>query len=307
MLLVSCTTINVIPPTKPTETKIQNTEDNKLLEKAMQLSMEVKEFEKTLGIEPSEALSKSSLEKPATSLFLLFLQNKGSLAYDTMKRIILQFTKSAEEISISYVWVPEQYSFFKRQTNEFSDNSVISIAFAKDILTAKIETFFHEDFHANIFAENEEALATPVGFIGALKFLEAKEDKTNADVVRKEISKFRKMSRELNELIKNEKLKNIPREDFASVLLDLIKIYPTYFSQYGWAANLESTEAKVGHDLRYWLYFDLVCSIHDKIGDTKLFVAEIKKVPSEESKLEQFLTELEQKYSIRNSPHPLLP
>lgn len=57
--------------------------DEMRLQETIALSQEVKEFEKTLGIQPSACLSKSTMEQPGYYVYRLWIQKRGILALDT--------------------------------------------------------------------------------------------------------------------------------------------------------------------------------------------------------------------------------
>lgn len=284
-----------------------NETEKELLQDTALLAEEVREFGKTMGIQPTGALSKVSSEATPHSMISIWIQKKGTLALYRPIDITLQLTFSdeKEKIPVSGIsfWDDGQYSFFYRTTNQFArEESVITAAFARRPKWRKIETIFHEALHGNLSLvwENEESLVTPLAYFAAEKFLEEKGHHIALKDLRRETEETRKLSRELNDLAK-EALKIFsaaaePLEEARKKVQRLILSYLTYALFCGCQSQLDILEARLSHDLAYYKYFDRIASLYEKMGDLTMLVEDLKKAPSDTETLEKFLGELELRY-----------
>lgn len=293
----------------------QEKTDDELLRETEALSKEVKEFGKILGIEPSEALSKSSKEQKAILYFGIGIQKKGSVSLKTFSRSRIFFeTEKMPPFQYS-LWNP-LYSVYIRTTAQFSGgDSVITPSFAKEPLPRKVMTIFHEDLHDNIWSEEAmsanmpEILVTPLGFLAALKFFENKNDAPNIQEATKQIENFRKMSQELNLLEKD--LEALSKENPFNLLClamyekEILKSYPTYEQRLlraiGNREECASEEAAISEDLMYLKYFEKIVVLYEKSKDLKMLIEDMKNAPGTQDVLEKYLDELDKKYSVRNS------
>lgn len=94
---------------------------------------EVKAFGKTLGIEPTDALSRTTQERQALSMLWLWMQRVGTLALHVPVdiRMAIGFASAKEELELEQVYKVEGYSVYYRQGNEFADSrSVATVGFA---------------------------------------------------------------------------------------------------------------------------------------------------------------------------------
>ena len=176
----------------------------KALRETLVLIEEVKAFGRTLGVEPSEALSQSSREKPARSMLWLWLQRLGTIALRTSLdvRLEIQFSATKEELPLEYLYLSGSYSAYFRQGNQFGDpRSVATIDFARDSMLIKVKTVLHEDMHDDrnfdLPWEDEESIITPLGALAALEFFKQKNDQANTKRALEGIEEERTLSREL--------------------------------------------------------------------------------------------------------------
>src|SRR3990167_3712501 len=103
--------------------------DEELLKETVLLSQTVKEFEKTLGIEPSEALSQSTLEKPASSLTWIWIQETGATALTKpfWAVVYIKFSVPKERVPIDWINIGSgaSLSYYFRQENIFSHPAAV--------------------------------------------------------------------------------------------------------------------------------------------------------------------------------------
>lgn len=297
--------------------------DDELLAETVELSKQVKEFGKTIGIEPSLALTKSSKEQKTFSLLWINIQKKGSVAFETLSRLALGLDMEANKIQIAKYWLgSKHYSTYIRQTNEFAgDTASVTLDFAKADMVRKIMVILHEDLHKNIHANTEssyniiETLVNPLGFLSALKYFEQVNDQKNVAETLHQIDYYRKISLELNLLEKDIKIiatkvdpQIVCAELWSKGFFDQYPIFrdrlsPRIKSHGGCVAE----EAFITNEMLYWKYFNKVIALYEKSGNLKTMISDMKKAPDKQNDLENFLDELDQKYSPHNSPNPLLP
>ncbi|MDP9130215.1 MAG: hypothetical protein M3N35_07490, partial [Candidatus Binatota bacterium] len=160
--------------------------DTPSLRQTAGLIEEVKAFGKTLGIEPTEALRRTSQGGPSLSMLWLWMQREGTLALrgpvDIRMAIGLNVEKEAPKVE--QVYRVDGYSVYHRQGSEFADpRSVVTAGFAEEALVRRAKVILHEDLHGDInFAlpwEIEEAIVTPLGSLAVIEYLRHKGDETN--------------------------------------------------------------------------------------------------------------------------------
>ncbi|MGH7835476.1 MAG: hypothetical protein ACREQK_17670, partial [Candidatus Binatia bacterium] len=187
---------------------MQSESDRKLLEETLAVVREVKEFGKTLGIEPTKALGHSTLEKPGHSMLWLWLQKRGTLALRGPMdlRLWLRFGATKEQIPLEYLYNISDYSVYFRQGNQFGDSrSAATLDFASDSLPNKVKVVLHEDLHdARNFDlpwEIEESIVTPLSMLAALEFFEHKKDQSGKQALLARMEEERALSKELNRIV----------------------------------------------------------------------------------------------------------
>src|SRR3989338_6570676 len=294
--------------------RAQNADDDeKLLRETSELSQKVKEFGKTLGIEPSDALTKTTLEAPRQAWISVMAQKRGTIALQESIDIEfrLYFSESPRKIIQDWYLYNKNYSVYTRLGEQLADKaSTITPDFARETLTRKVDVILHEDLHMNtkhlLGTINEEAIVTPLATLAALNYFENTGDHANYTRTKTLIQRYRAISRELNDFVKNvlDIFLHAPKENWYEKISEIAPDYPNYITEFrniGDSLDPESPEedrleAKISHDYLYYKYFDRVVSLYEKCGDLKWLIADLKKSPTDASALETYLSELEIRY-----------
>ena len=274
---------------------------------------EVKAFGKTIGIEPTPALSRTSEEGPALSMLWLWLQRAGTLALRAPLdiRLAIGFRTEKERLRIEQVYRVDGYSVYYRQGNEFADSrSVATIGFAAEPVVRRVMVVLHEDLHgdANFSLpwEMEEAIVTPLGSLAALAYFRQKDDEPSWKNALAAVAEERKLSRELNALTAEAELifAMLPVDDAKQQILAEMSRYPTYRRQFERQIQGQHPptvlEAKLSHDLAYYRFFDRIAELSELAPDLKTLIDDLKKLPSDATPelTEKFLQRLNSRYSI---------
>lgn len=283
-----------------------------ILREAVALSREVKEFGKTIGIEPSDILTKSTLESKPQSWIALYMQKRGTLAVDGWfdANIMLISSILLKNMRLEKLYYDGNFSVYLRRGEELSDNhSVITPDFARESTSRKVEVIFHEDLHVLLnLGNNEEAMVTPLAYLAAQEFFLARGDLQNYENNLSNIQYLRRVSKELLSFV-NEVFnifETVSAENQHDKIMEILESYPVYknkFKQY--EADLQDTkqilEAKISHDLIYYKCFDriIALSLAGRAPDLKTLIEDFKKAPAENPAFETYLAELEKKYKSR--------
>ena len=274
---------------------------------------EVKAFGKTIGIEPTPALSRTTEEGPALSMLWLWLQRAGTLALRAPVdiRLAIGFRTEKERLRIEQVYRVDGYSVYYRQGNEFADSrSVATIGFAAEPVIRRVMVVLHEDLHgdANFSLpwEMEEAIVTPLGSLAALAYFRQKDDEPSWKNALAAVAEERKLSRELNALTAEAELifATLPVDDAKQQILAEMSRYPTYRRQFERQIQGQHPptvlEAKLSHDLAYYRFFDRIAELSELAPDLKTLIDDLKKLPSDATPelTEKFLQRLNSRYSI---------
>jgi hypothetical protein len=274
---------------------------------------EVKAFGKTIGIEPTPALSRTTEEGPALSMLWLWLQRAGTLALRAPLdiRLAIGFRTEKERLRIEQVYRVDGYSVYYRQGNEFADSrSVATIGFAAEPVIRRVMVVLHEDLHgdANFSLpwEMEEAIVTPLGSLAALAYFRQKDDEPTWKNALAAVAEERKLSRELNALTAEAELifATLPVDDAKQQILAEMSRYPTYRRQFERQIQGQHPptvlEAKLSHDLAYYRFFDRIAELSELAPDLKTLIDDLKKLPSDATPelTEKFLQRLNSRYTI---------
>ena len=274
---------------------------------------EVKAFGKTIGIEPTPALSRTTEEGPALSMLWLWLQRAGTLALRAPLdiRLAIGFRTEKERLRIEQVYRVDGYSVYYRQGNEFADSrSVATIGFTAEPVVRRVMVVLHEDLHgdANFSLpwEMEEAIVTPLGSLAALAYFRQKDDEPTWKNALAAVAEERKLSRELNALTAEAELifATLPVDDAKQQILAEMSRYPTYRRQFERQIQGQHPptvlEAKLSHDLAYYRFFDRIAELSELAPDLKTLIDDLKKLPSDATPelTEKFLQRLNSRYSI---------
>ena len=281
------------------------------LEENARLVDEVKAFGKTLGIEPTEALSRTTQERPTLSMLWLWMQRVGTLALSVPVdiRMAIGFSTAKEDLKLEQVYRVDGYSVYYRQGNEFADSrSVATAGFAGEGTIRRVKVILHEDLHGDKnFAlpwEVEESIVTPLGSLAAVEFFRRKGDQQSLKQSLTALEEERQLARELNALVAEaEKLfRTAPIEEAKTEILNLIPSYPVYHRQFQRqiAGQHPPTvlEAKLSHDLAYYRYFDQIAALSEKV-DLGTLIDDFKKLPHDTSQagMQAYLQQLKTHYS----------
>jgi len=288
------------------------TEDTVQLTNTATLIEEVKSFGKSLGIEPTPALSRTMQDSQPLSMLWLWMQRAGTVALDVPIdiRLAIGFSTEKERLKIEQVYRVEGYSVYYRQGNEFSDSrSVATVGFAAEPLLRQVMVVLHEDLHGDAnFAlpwEIEEGIVTPLGYLAAVAFFQQKNESVwnNAVVALKE---ERQISRELNALVVDALpiLKTLPPDAAKEKILQQLPGYPNYQRQFERQIRGQHPptvlEAKLSHDLVYYRYFDRIAALAEQAPNLKTLIADLKRLPAAATPkiTEEFLHDLGSRYTI---------
>jgi len=301
LLMLSSCALN--PPPFP--------EGDQSLSETASLVREVKAFGKTLGIETTEALSRTAQQGPALSMLWLWLQRDGTLALHAPIDVWLAvgFNTSNGRVPLEQVYRVDGYSVYYRQGNEFADErSVATVGFAAEGMVRRVMVVLHEDLHGDAnFAlpwNIEESLVTPLGSLAAVEFFRFKNDRENLKSAVAALELQRQYSRELNALAAQAEgiFRLEAPAEAKEKILQLIPNYPTYnrYFQRQITGQHPPTvlEAKLSHDLVYYRYFDKIARLSERAPDLKTLISDLKKVPHEalQDDVESYLRELDSRY-----------
>jgi hypothetical protein len=277
------------------------------------LVQEVKAFQKTLGIEPTDALRRTIHERPALSMLWLWMQRAGTLAVRAPVdiRMAIGFSSLREQLKLEQVYRVEGYSIYYRHGNEFADSrSVATFGFAAEGSARQVKVILHEDLHGdNNFDlpwEIEEAVVTPISSLAAVEFFKSKGDRENLQQAQESLNRERSVARELNALVSECRgifqTENV--EDAKKAILEVMPAYPLYRRQFQrqTVGQHPSTvlEAKLSHDLAYYGYFDRIVSLAEKAGDLRTLINDLKRLPTDtgHDRFEAYLDQLSTQYSL---------
>ncbi|MGH7824108.1 MAG: hypothetical protein ACREQ7_02850 [Candidatus Binatia bacterium] len=277
----------------------------------MALVREVKAFGNTLGIEPTEALRRTSFDAPALSMMWLWLQRAGTLAIRAPIdiRMAIGFSMEREQLRLEQVYRVDGYSVYYRQGNEFADpRSIATFSFADEGIVRRVKIVLHEDLHGDknfdLPWEIEEAIVTPLGSLGAVEFFRHRGDEDNMRRALMSLDEERQFARELNDLVREAErifVTNTPAEANKKIMA-LIPSFPNYHRQFRRQISGQhpaaALEAKLSHDLAYYRFHDRVVSLLERSGDLGRLIEDLKRLPRDTTAdgLEEYLRELGARY-----------
>jgi hypothetical protein len=283
------------------------------LREISQLIQDVKAFGNTVGIEPTQALARTSQDGPALSMLWLWMQRVGTVAIRKPVDIYMAmgFATASEQLKIEQIYRVNGYSVYYRQGNEFADSrSLATVGFSEEPLVRRVKVILHEDLHGdNNFAlpwEIEEGVVTPLGSLAALEYFRFKNDEKNLLSARASVEQERQLSRELNELAgRAEQIFGQDSGDGGKEkVLDLLPSYPTYGRQFERQIDGQNRatvlEAKLSHDLAYYRFFDRICALAEKVT-LKELIDDLRRMPKDNSpeNASAYLDSVAAKYASR--------
>lgn len=282
------------------------------LRETAELIQEVKTFGRTLGIEPTDALSRTTGEGRALSMLWLWLQRAGTLASNRAVdiRMAVGLSSIKEQTKIEQVYRVEGYSVYYRQGNEFADpRSSVTPSFAAQGIVRRVNVTLHEDLHGDanfdLPWDIEEAVVTPLGSLAAVEYFKHQGDAENLKRAQMALNEGRQISQELRKLAKEAEaiFQDTPVEDAKQKILALLPSYPAYQSMFQRqiVGQHPATvlEAKLSHDLAYFRYFDAIAALAEKHVALKTLIEELKTLPRDATLelTDRFLGALEVQYS----------
>ena len=285
------------------------------LEQTAGLIEEVKAFGKTLGIEPTAALSRTAREGPTLSMLWLWMQREGTLALDAPIdiRTAIGYSAETQRVKVEQIYRVDGYSVYYRQGNEFADSrSVATIGFAEEPIVRRVKVVLHEDLHGDgNFAlpwEIEEALVTPLASLAAVEYFRWKGDERNVRNALMSVFEERQAAKELNALVARAQImfRQESIDAAKQEVLALLDEYPVYQKQFERQVRDQHAptvlEAKLSHDLAYYRYFDAIVTLGELAPSLKVLIADLKSIPAEATHaiVEDRLRSLRIRYSAEN-------
>jgi len=282
------------------------------LRETADLIQAVKAFGRTLGIEPTDALSRATGEGRALSMLWLWLQRAGTLARNRAVdiRMAVGLSSIKERTKIEQIYRVEGYSVYYRQGNEFSDpRSAVTPSFAAEGIVRRVNVILHEDLHGDVNFDLpwdiEEAVVTPLGALAAAEYFRRKSDVENLMRAQSALDEGKQISRELLKLVNEAEaiFQNLTAEAAKEKVLALLSSYPAYHRMFQRqiVGQHPATvlEAKLSHDLAYFRYFEAIAILAEKPLALDFLIAELKKLPRDATPetTDRFLGALETKYS----------
>jgi hypothetical protein len=280
------------------------------LNETAELILAVKNFGRTLGIEPTEALSRTFREGPALSMLWLWMQREGTLAVNGPIdiRTAIGYSGEKERVKIEQVYRVDGYSVYYRQGSEFADpRSIATAAFVGEALARRVKVILHEDLHGDAnFAlpwEIEEAIVTPLGSLAAIEWFRWKSDEKNLQSALAALIDERQTARDLKLVIAHAEQVfarepvDVAKEQILAALAQYSAYQKRFARQISGQHAATALEAKLSHDLAYYRYFDAIVALAE-LTDLKTLIADLKSMPKNASRAEidDFLRELNTRY-----------
>jgi hypothetical protein len=290
---------------------VQRVDDSDPLRQTASLIDEVKAFGKSLGIEPTEALRRTSQGGPTLSMLWLWMQRAGTIALRAPVdiRMAIGFNGNKEQPKLEQVYRVDGYSVYYRQGNEFADpRSVSTVSFAEEPLVRRVKVILHEDLHGDVnFAlpwDIEEAIVTPLGSLAAIEYFRYKGDEKNLANAAASLAEERKMSRELMALVDQAQtiFATDQVDDAKAKIFAVLTSFPTYQRQFERQTRGQHAatvlEAKLSHDIAYYRYFDDVATLAEKAPGLRTLIEDLKVLASDATPAvtEKVLRDLNSKY-----------
>lgn len=298
VMIVSCATVTP-------------SDDAARLRQTASLIEEVKVFGKTLGIEPTDALRRTSQEGPTLSMLWLWMQREGTLALSAPVdiRLAIGLNIEKEAPKLEQVYRVDGYSVYHRQGNEFADpRSVATVGFAEEPLVRRVKVILHEDLHGDVnFAlpwEIEEAIVTPLGSLAAIEYFRQKGDEKHLANAVSSVAEERTLARELVALVGHaEKIFVAEKiDDAKQKVLNLLPSFPNYQRRFEYQTRDQHrptvVEAKLSHDLAYYRYFDRIAELAEKAPSLRTLIEDFKQLPQDSTPvtMEKLLSDLHARY-----------
>jgi hypothetical protein len=286
------------------------------LDQTATLIAEVKNFGRSLKIEPTDALSRTARQGPALSMLWLWMQREGTLAISAPVdiRMAVGYSAEKERLKIEQVYRVDGYSVYYRQGSEFADSrAMATLGFADEPIVRRIKVILHEDLHGDgNFAlpwEIEEGIVTPLGSLAAVEYFRWKGDEKNMQNALASVNEERETSKELNAFaIEAQKIFTQEAPDAAKEhVLAMLGNFPLYQKQFERQVRGQhaptALEAKVSHDLAYYRYFESIARLAELAPSLGALVVDLKGIPinATHAMTDDFLHNLQIKYTATKS------
>ena len=279
------------------------------------LVAEVKAFGQTLGIKPTEALSRTTADAKAPSMLWFWFQKSGTLALRGPMdiRMAVGFGAARDKIPVEQVYRVDGYSVYYRQGNEYADpRAAATPSFAAQGIVRRVTVILHEDLHGDAnFAlawDIEEAVVTPLGSLAAAAYFKSRGDTANWQRAQAALDEGRQVSRDLMRIVPEAEriFAGFPLDEAKQRILDLLSGYPVYrrvFDRQVAGQHPPTVlEAKLSHDLAYFRYFDAIVAISERAPSLKALIEDLQSLPRDATldATEKLLQELRAKYTPRS-------
>jgi hypothetical protein len=242
----------------------------------------------------------------------LWLQRAGTLARNRAVdiRMAVGLSTVKEQAKIEQVYRVDGYSVYYRQGNEFADpRAAATPSFAAEGIVRRVNVILHEDLHGDAnFAlpwDIEEAVVTPLAALATAEYFKHKGDAENLKRSVMALDEGRRISRELLKLVNEAEaiFQTLTTEAAKEKVLALLSSYPAYHRMFQRqiVGQHPATvlEAKLGHDLAYFRYFEAIVTLAEKPLALDVLIAELKKLPRDATleTTDRFLGALKLQYS----------
>jgi hypothetical protein len=273
---------------------------------------DVKAFGKTIGIEPTGALSRISSGDRTLSMLWFWLQKAGTVALKAPVdiRMAVGFDAAKERVPVEQVYRVDGYSVYYRQGNEYADpRAAATPSFAAQGIVRRVTVILHEDLHGDanfdLPWDIEEAVVTPLGALAAVEYFKRKDDLEDLRRAQAALAEGRQIARELQELAQeaDKIFRSTTVDEAKEKILALLPRYPAYravFERQTAGQHAPTVlEAKLSHDLAYFRYFHAIVTLAEMPVMLKVLIAELKNLPRDSTPTiaGKFLQDLSAKYS----------
>lgn len=275
-----------------------------LIQESMTLSGAVKEFEKKLGIKPTEALSKSSNEQQPVTILRVWMQKKNTLAIYNAIDALVSLSFHGDKIPNSRIDASRDYSFYWRKTEMFAgQQSVITPNFAKRTRVEQVHRILHEDLHGAIKKNDadDESIVTALGYFATLEFFQEKKDNNGIVEARHLIEDSRAyakelltLTRQINDLFSSVGARDERRNQALEILSESFHL--SWLLAQDNQSPKDALEALISHELMYWKHFNRLADLYEKNGNFTILLNELKSAPENTREFFHYLNTLEKKY-----------
>jgi hypothetical protein len=273
---------------------------------------DVKAFGRSVGIEPTQALSRTAGGDKVLSMLWFWLQRAGTVAlYAPVDiRMAVGFDTAKDRLPVEQVYRVDGYSVYYRQGNEYADpRSAATPSFAVQGLVRRVTVILHEDLHGeanfDLPWDIEEAVVTPLGALAAVEYFRFKGDSENLRQAQLAVEEGRQIARELQALVQEaaQIFQHSAVDEGKEKILRMLSKYPVYQEAFDRQTRGQHAatvlEAKLSHDLAYFRFFPAIVALAEMPLPLKVLISELKSLPRDSSlpTAEKFLQDLGARFS----------